>query len=352
MAIKKEGGIYINRSETLKITGTHLLPAISKLYGLDGYELNAINAHEGGRNLVYDCVKAGAEAKILRITFWRDRSREDLLAETEYIRYLHTKGGSVANVIDSLHGNLFEEIAHDGHTYFATLFEKAKGSRLPDNNYRYRDGAPITEYWYNCGKTLGKLHQLSKEYTPIYKRFSFFDKFNAAYVDKLIPDSLPLLKNKMFDLYKNLEGLDKSRENFGMVHFDFNDGNYSIDYDTGQITVYDFDESCNCWYLFDLTSLWDNGTGWISHEKSVAKRRKFMEDYFKIVLDGYRSETAVADYMLDMLPFFHQVQLMGGIIDMYEHTRNTGETVHAEWTSDAIKCLEEDILYNGFFQES
>ena len=301
---------------------------------------------------MYNCVNPENDAKILRITFWSDRSKEDLLSETEYIRYLHNNGGSVANVLESRHGNLFEEIPHTGHTFFACLFEKAKGVRLPDNNYRYRDGTPITEYWYNCGKTLGKLHHLSKEYTPVHRRYSFFDKFDAAYIDKLIPNSLSSLKKKMFSLLKTLDGLDKSRETFGMVHFDYNDGNYTIDMDTGQLTVFDFDESCYCWYLLDLTSLWDNGMGWIAHEKCADKRKRFMDDYFNIVLEGYKSETAIDDATLDMLSFFHQVKFMGGIVDIHEHARNTGEDTNDEWMANAIFCLENDIPYNGFFRES
>ena len=157
---------------------------------------------------------------------------------------------------------------------------------LVENNYRYREGVPITEYYYNCGKVLGKLHQISKGYTPVHRRYSFFDKYNAEYIDKLIPGSLPLLKEKLLELLKALEGLDKNRESFGMVHFDYNDGNYSIDFDTGQITVYDFDNSCFCWYMFDLASLWTNGVGWIQFEPDAGKRKKFMDDYFETVLAG------------------------------------------------------------------
>jgi len=44
-----------------------------------------------------------------------------------------------------------------------------------------------------------------------------------------------------------------------MIHFDYNDGNYSIDFDTGQITVYDFDNSLFGWYMYNLADLWGNG---------------------------------------------------------------------------------------------
>ncbi|WP_438496058.1 phosphotransferase [Paenibacillus sp. IHBB 3054] len=206
---------------------------------MEGYETGLVKAHDGGRNVVYTCEKEGADAKILRIAFLPDRSREDFLGELEYIRYLFEHGGSVSDVVSSRKGNLLEEITHNHHIFFISLFKKAKGKMLVENNYQYREGAPITEYYYNCGKVLGKLHQISKEYTPIHRRYSFFDKYNAEYIDKLIPDSLSPLKEKLVELLNTLEGVDRNKETFGLNHFDYNDGNYSIDFDTGQITVYD-----------------------------------------------------------------------------------------------------------------
>lgn len=140
---------------------------------MEGYEIRLINAHDGGRNVAYNCDKADSEAKIIRIAFLSDRSREDILGEVEYIRYLYEHGGSVSNVVNSQKGNLLETITLDNHTFFVCLFEKAKGGMLVENNYQYREGVPITEYYYNCGKVLGKMHQLSKGYTPVHSRYYF-----------------------------------------------------------------------------------------------------------------------------------------------------------------------------------
>ncbi|ARC86996.1 aminoglycoside phosphotransferase [Clostridium argentinense] len=319
---------------------------------MEGYKISPIKAHAGGRNVVYNCEKDGAGAKILRIAFLNDRSQEDFLSEVEYIRYLFQHGGSVSDVVGSRNGKLLEEITHNNHTFSVCLFEKAKGKMLVENNYRYREGAPITEYYYNCGKVLGKLHQLSKEYTPVHRRYSFFNKYNAEYIDKLIPDSLSLLKEKLVQLLKTLEGLDRNRESFGMVHFDYSDGNYSIDFDTGQITVYDFDNSCYCWYMFDLANLWTHGVGWIQFEQNAGKRKKFMDDYFETALAGYRSETRIENSMLDKLPLFIQVVLMENIVDAFEVMRNNGDELECdEELSYRIKCLEDDIPYIGFFHE-
>ncbi|GMK40978.1 hypothetical protein PCCS19_40340 [Paenibacillus sp. CCS19] len=342
----------MNHNEVVEIGNAYLLPLVSELYGLEGYEIQLIPAHDRGRNVAYTCEQEGANAYVLRIAYLPDRSREDLLGEVEYIRYLFEHGGSVSNVVSSRKGSLLEEITHNNYTFYICLFTKAKGRSLADNHYQYRDGVPIAEYYYNCGATLGKLHQLSKAYKPTHRRYSFGDKYNVEYIDKLIPDSLPLLKKKLFDLLTTLQGLDKNRETFGMVHFDYNDGNYAIDYDTGQITVYDFDNACYCWYMFDLAGLWIQGVGWIQFEPDADKRRKFMDDYFETVLAGYRSECEVEDSMLDQVPLFIQASIMENIVDTFEVMRHNGEEPECdEELSYLIKCMEDDIPYKGFFHD-
>ncbi|WP_311295108.1 phosphotransferase [Paenibacillus sp. MER TA 81-3] len=342
----------MTHNDVVSIWDTHLLPEITELFGLEGYQFHPIPAHDGGRNVVYTCEKEGADAKILRIAFLPDRKREDFLAEVEYIRYLFDHGGSVSNVVSSQKGNLLEEITHNNHTFYICLFEKAKGKLLVENRYRYREGVPLSEYFYNCGKVLGKLHHISKGYNPVQRRYSFFDKYNAGYINKLIPDSLSLVKKKLVELLNTLEELDRSHETFGMIHFDYNDGNYSIDFDTGQITVYDFDNSCFGWYMFDLASLWISGVGWVQFEPDAAKRKKFMDDYFEIVLEGYRSETKIEDSMLNQVPLFIQVCAMENIVDYFEVMQNAGEEPECdEVLSYLIKCLEEDIPYKGFFHD-
>lgn len=338
-------------NEVIKYTD-NLLPLVTKLYELEDYDIKLVNPHEGGRNVVYNCEREATGAKIIRISFLNDRTLEDMMGELEYIRYLFQHGGSVSNVISSRNGKLVEEISYEEHTFFISLFEKAKGKMLVENNYQYREGVPIIEYYYNCGKVLGKLHQLSKSYTPIHHRYSFFDKYNTEYIKKIIPDSLSLLKEKLVELLKALEEMDTNNESYGMVHFDYNDGNYMIDFNTGNITVYDFDNSCFCWYMFDLASIWSNGLGWIQFEPDVLKRKKFMEDYFNIALEGYKSETKLDNSMLDRLPLFIQINLMENIVDSFEVMRNNGEELEIdEELSYLIKCVEEDIPYKGFFHD-
>lgn len=336
--------------ETVTLGDAHLLPALSALYGLQGHAFRLIPAHEGGRNAVYRCEREGAATRMLRIAFLPDRSHADFLAETEYIRYLAAHGGGVADVLPSRSGSLVEAVTHGGHTFYACLFEAARGQALADNHYRYREGVPLDEYFFQCGKTLGKLHQLSKEYTPTHRRYAFFDKYNTAYLQSLLPGSLSLLRERCSALLKSLADLDRGREAYGMVHFDYGDGNYRIDYDDGRITVFDFDNACHCWYLFDLASVWRNGVGWVQFEPDAAKRRRFMDAHFDTVLRGYRSETRLDDAMLERLPLFVQAVVLENIVDAFEVMKSNGEAPACdEELSYLAKCLEDDIPYLGFF---
>lgn len=343
----------MNYNQAFNVVQKELLPILPELYELGGYEFQPVEGHHGGRNIIYKCENDKSDSKIIRISFLLDRTREDFLAELEFVRYLHDNGASVSNVIDSINKNLLEEINLHGHTFFVCMFEKAKGKMLVENNYCYREGVPITEYFYNCGKVLGKIHQLSKIYTPTHRRYSFFDKFNVENFDILLPTSLSLLKESMKKLIGELQEINQENDSFGMIHFDYNDGNYHIDFDNGQITVYDFDNACFGWYMYDLAELWTHGVGWIQFEQDVDKRKKFMEEYFTTILDGYRSETQIADSMLEKLPLFIQAKIMESIVDEFETLKNNKEEPDLldKELLYQMKCLIDNIPFQGFYHE-
>ncbi|RPK31068.1 phosphotransferase enzyme family protein [Paenibacillus xylanexedens] len=344
--------IIINFNKAVDISNTHVLKLVPELFHLEGYNIQLIPPHEGGRNVVYTCEQEGRESLILRVSFLPDRKREDYIAELEYVRYLFEHGASVSNVVSSKKGYLLEEITYDEHTFFVCMFVKAKGKLLVENHYQYREGVPLTEYYYNSGKVLGRMHQLSKGYIPVHRRHHLIDNYSGEYIDNLVPESFSLLKEKMVLLLNTLQGLDTNQETFGMIHFDYNDGNYSIDFDTGQITVYDFDNSCFGCYMYDLADLWTHGVGWVQFEPDVDKRKQFMDDYFQTALAGYTSETKIEDSMLEKLPLFIQVTLLENILGQFEEMQRAGEEPEVdEELLYLIKCLEEDIPYKGFFHE-
>jgi len=307
-----------------------------------------------------------------------DRTEEDYLAETAFVHFLAQNGASVADVIPSVNGKLVERVPVGDREAFVSCFEYAKGMLISDNDYRYREGHPLTEYFYNTGKTLGRIHKLSKQYGAGCHRQDYFEKYNLTYIDELLADELrsdemladefhsnevhsnEVLSDEVFsDKYATLKAaiakrleafrkLPKNQEEYGLVHFDFSDGNYHIDMETGKITVFDFDNCLYCWYMFDLANLWTHGVGWYQAEKDKAKRSLGMQEYFNTVLEGYRSETAISADMLQQLPLFIDMVLIENIVDEWECCRRNGEKFDYADIEDAAECLIHDIPFAGF----
>ena len=318
-----------------------------ELFELEGFAFDSVSAHEGGRNRIIVCVKDGEKKYILRISELNDRTLEDYLAETEFIRYLAENGAPVADVISSKNGNLVEFVEDEKGTTYISLFEYAKGMLMVDNGYRYRTGAPLEEYFYNTGKALGSIHRLSKKFEPEHRRASYFDKFNMDYIGKLIPDQYSELKKAIEKRISAFRELPVDKDGFGLVHFDFCDGNYHVDMSTGDITVFDFDNCIYCWYMFDLAHVWTHGVGWCMQEKDPKKRMAFMDHYFETVLEGYRTETDVAEELLKQLPLFIDMTFVELLVDEFECAKREGELPDNEDIGIPMQILIHDVPYAG-----
>ena len=327
---------------------TNICEEAKALYDLEGYDLEQVGGHDGGRNLVYVCKKNDEKKYVLRISALGDRTKKDYLAETEFVHYLAENGAPVADVIPSKNGKFVESIKVAGDECNVSMFAYAKGILLYENGYRYREGAPLTELFYNMGKTIGAIHRLSKSYWPTYERQNYFDKYNMDYIDHLIPDEYADLKQAISKRLVSFHDLPMDTESYGLVHFDFSDGNYHVDMSTGEITTFDFDNCIYCWYMFDLAHLWTHGVGWCQWEPDGEKRLEFMKNvYMANILEGYRSETSVSEDLLENLPLFIDMVLIEGIVDEFECAAREGEEMDPEDIEDYAECLVEDIPYAG-----
>lgn len=316
-------------------------------YSLSGFPHRRVEAHEGGRNVIYIYERPNGRKQVLRFSLLNDRTEDEYLAETEFIRYLAVNGAPVADVIPSIHQKLAEQMEIDGETVYISLFEYAEGMLISDNGYRYREGALLEEYFYNTGKTLGIIHRLSKAYNPQHQREDYFKKYDPVYIDRLIPDIWKDLKTAIFHRLEQFRSLPTDHAHYRLIHFDFSDGNYHIDIRNGRITVFDFDNCLNAWYMFDLANLWTHGEGWCRGIPSGKDQLAYMKDYFDTILAGYRTETDISDDMLDKLPLFIDMVLIENIVDEFECCAREGELPEDEDIEDAAECLINGIPYAG-----
>ena len=324
-----------------------LIRQAEQFYALENCRITRVPGHDGGRNTIFIITSKDGKKTVLRASELPDRTEADYLAETAFVHFLAQNGAPVADVLPSINHRFVEQAEQNGHIAFLCMFAYAEGMLLSDNEYHYREGVPLEEYFFNTGKVLGMIHRLSKQYVPQYPRVDYREKYSRAYIDMLIPDYYEALKAAIFHRLDLFGNLPVDPDVFGMVHFDFSDGNYHIDMSTGRITVFDFDNCMKCWYMFDLANLWTHGEGWCRSIRDGSERMAYMKHYFDTILAGYRTETDISEEMLTQLPLFIDMVLIENIVDEFECCARDGELPDDEEIQDASEYLIKGIPYAG-----
>lgn len=161
--------------------------------------------------------------------------------------------------------------------------------------------AELFESW---GEVMGRMHRLTKDYhlpNPAWKRQEWYEE-DALKLEKYLTPSDTLVREKTEQLLARLHRLPKDRDSYGLVHFDFHQGNFFVD-GNGRMTVFDFDDSAYSWFACDIAItlfyvLWRNFSA--GDERKAAAER-FLEPFMR----GYNRENRLdpcwADHMQDFL---------------------------------------------------
>ncbi len=123
-----------------------------------------------------------------------------------------------------------------------------------------------------------------------------------------------------------------------------------MDYDNGDITVFDFDDSCYSWFVYDIACAWEGGIGRAMF-RPLAERQDFMKRYMEHVLTGYTRENTLSDDWLARLPLFLRLIQMQELMHYAQYLDKPDEEIQAGLRYK-IHCIENDIPYLGFFDNS
>lgn len=339
------------RSQALEIIQTQALSQIADLYDVEPNDLRLYPDYDGCQNIVFFYDKGSAH-RVLRVSFRDDRPPEQILAELDFVRYLHDNGVHVSPPVESRTGRYMEVISSDSQKFVAVSFERAPGHRLPDQGYRYRDGASIDEYYFNCGRLLGQMHRLARDYaphSPARTRPRLVDTLTYR-IASYLPPSESKVRERFQSLLAEVTTFPVDSDAYGLIHADFGDGNYCVDDTNGNITIFDFDDSAYCWFMYDLADAWRSGMGWTMAEADPRKRRAFMDKFFDTVLKGYASEHTLTDTWLKRLPtFLKLIEMEAFLSEARDVSINGSEDVDDGAIAYQRKCIEEDIPFLGFF---
>lgn len=340
----------MNRDEIVKLCNREVLDEAALLFNTCKDNLSVIADYEGAANLVYGYDLEG-QLMILRLSFSPERTLDQVRAELHFVEYLAEHGVRVSTPLPSRNGALVETLQAAGVTFRVASFLKGRGMRVPDNGYRYREGAPIEEYFQNWGQVLGQMHRLAKDYQPLDERVRRPEWFQLhqsrlSLKDRL-PDRLQVVAHRIQSTLEELRTLPRSRDSFGLIHGDFNDGNFTVDYSNGDITVFDFDDSCYFWFVYEIAAAWEGGIGRAMF-RGLQERKSFMDGYMDQVMEGYNRENTLPAAWLERLPLFIKLIQIEEFLHYAQYLDDPDEEIQAGLRYKA-KCLEDEIPFMGFF---
>jgi Ser/Thr protein kinase RdoA (MazF antagonist) len=268
---------------------TRLARTAIELWSGDAASLRLVS---DSANHVY-CFNESGERRYLRLTPDGARTKGQVEAELDFITYLRRGGASVVSPLPSAGGRLIETIQAADSYFSACVFEEADGAR-----FSYDPSAPDKNHFRLRGKTLGRIHALSRSYLPpvALRRFAWEEDELLVGAEALLPESEAAVRREYDALRAGLRAYPKSERNYGLIHGDFGETNYR--YTDDRLNVFDFDDCCYHWFAYDLAvSIYPHG--W----------RKEGRQLLDWLLEGYAESTEL-DFTLSDLTMFCQLRLI------------------------------------------
>jgi Ser/Thr protein kinase RdoA (MazF antagonist) len=255
-----------------------VLKKAALIFGTGVENLNELKAFE---NFVYG-YKKDNEKYILRITHSHHRSPEEVIGEIQWINYLYVNGASVSKAVKSLYKDYVEIIEmKDGSNFIIVSFRKAKGRPayeidLTDNHIK------------NWGKLIGKLHRLTKNYSPenaTYKRREWYNENCFKFNNEMMKKIDPRVVKKSEKIIKIVKELPTDKDSYGLIHTDAHMGNFFIDDE--ELTLFDFDDSAYKHFISDIAIVLFYYIELLVKEED---KREITKKFLGTFLEGYYSE--------------------------------------------------------------
>lgn len=216
---------------------------IADLWG--GTDLRPLSTE---KNLVF-AFQLADESGVLRIHTQGERDEALVLAELDWVQFLHANGLRVPTPLPTLDGRWAVRFPLNGETFvYAAAFRLMPG---------VHPVIRVGDHWdlslvERMGEALGRMHALSGQYEPPegLSRFDWTKQDLPHFVAAVIPPSETRVLEKFRLHWSRLQSLPRDANGYGLTHGDFHPGNLLVD--DARVTVIDFDNCCYNWYIADI----------------------------------------------------------------------------------------------------
>ena len=254
----------------------------------------------GGSNCrVYAFRREDADL-VLRLTSRNSGRVLQMRNELDWLDYLARQKAAVCAPVPSTRGRSLEVLREGfGRGYLAAVFQRAGGTAVTSAQ---------SELWTPalfelCGRTLGEIHALSKGFRPRFglRRFRWSGSGLVRLARRVLPATERRVLGRIERYCREFSRLPRGRDDYGLIHGDFHQGNYNLDGD--RLRVFDFGGCVYAWYACDVAvsvyaSLLDRV------QRGEADLERHAREYFVPFMRGYGKATRLAPMWVGRLSDF------------------------------------------------
>ena len=263
----------------------------------------------------------------LRLSPIAEKAPSEVESELHFITWLLERGFPIMKPYPMKDGKLYDVLPTQWGTYNVSCFEKVSGETLED-----ADGSPELARGY--GRILAELHNLSAEYPYSYERKGHAELLSGI-KERLGRNNAPeAILSQCDKLTDELEVLDKNKDNYGLVHYDFEPDNVLYNEESGQFGVIDPDDSIRCWYALDVVRAID-AMGDVVEEN-------LKEQAVSAFIEGYRSKRTFTEGQLASMPLMRRLVFLQEY-DTILHVLSESVEDEPEWMTEIKEKLNRRI---------
>jgi Ser/Thr protein kinase RdoA (MazF antagonist) len=297
-----------------------------------GYDEGSVYYFRASANFLFIFKKNGA-TYFLRFNAISEKSLTALKAEIEILEYLRHQPLRVALPVQSLNQNFIETVENEWGTFYAVVFEALPGKQFETEELQ-------KDQFFTWGSALGKLHHFLKEMPEEYRQNRKSWRDQLAFVQEILPTHETAALYELEQILKWSNGLDVTKENFGLIHYDFELDNQR--WDNGMVGILDFDDCVNHWYAADIVfALRD------LFEKEIDLKNELVEEF----LSGYQSETRLDSQLEQEFPWFMRMHNLVSYTKLLRTVDIPESGDYPEWLSNLrAKLLRYMNQYRTSFE--
>jgi Ser/Thr protein kinase RdoA (MazF antagonist) len=302
------------------VDGEWRSPLAEKILERWGFDEGSVFCFRASANFVFMFSK-NKQKYFLRFNDICERELETIEAEIEILNYLRGKPLRIALPVKSLNDRSVETVDTEIGTFYAVVFEALEGKHFEFEELDER-------YFSLWGSTLGQLHQTLKDIPEDYRHKRPNWKDHLSFIQEILPEQETSAKQEFQRIIRWTEGLPVTKNNYGLIHYDFELDN--LRWDNGSFGILDFDDSSNHWFVADIA---------FALRDLFEEKVDLEHPLFQKFMQGYKKETEFDKILLKELPWFLRMRNLLSFVTLLRTVDIPESEGHPEWLKGLRKKL-------------